>query len=141
GDVPEGRDVVTAQTQFTPATGQADGRTATEVETTSCLRTTPAGVVLQSAFQPEGSGEAATQVFRATEAQTRAVVAGVGQGGNGLAAGNDVAADGRVNDTEQGDGRLGGGRASRGHNGHGNQGLFHASFSKVKHRAPVRMGL
>src|SRR5690606_26586875 len=103
-------------------------------------------VVRQGTFQPEGSGHAATQVFRATEAQARAVVAGVrdaeahvARAGQNGAAGALAPLQRGVNDTEQGDRRLGGSRTSGSHHGQRNQGLFHASFSKVKHGAPVRM--
>ena len=95
GQVPELRGVVTTQAQFTPAASQADRRTTVEGQalraSANGVRVVPetagcwswwrrlAVVVVQAGFQPEGGRHAATQVFRATEAQTRAVVAGVGQ--------------------------------------------------------------
>jgi hypothetical protein len=139
------RGVVTAQANFAETTSQADGRTTVEGQALTATDTShgaagslvvgvgssaTAVVVGHAGFQPEAGGHATAEVFRTTEAQTAAVVAGVGQ--LGLVGRTDAAAvtnsQRGVNDTEQGDGRLGRSHASGRQHSQSNQGLFHCKF-------------
>src|SRR3989344_2355129 len=138
GQVPELGRVITAQTHFTEAAVQADGRTTVEGQAATagdaaCALVVGAGgatgtvVVFHASFEPERSGHAATQIFNTAEAQTAAVVAGVRQLGLvGDAAGTVCV--GSVNDTEQGYGRLSHCSAGSSQHSQGNQGFFHCEL-------------
>src|SRR5206468_12593324 len=127
----------TTQPDRTPAASQARGGAATELQAGGI-----AVVRAQGAFQPEGSGQATAEVFRTTEAQASAVVAGVGQhvdvlatndraggraaeGNRGLASLHRVVGVVDVDDTEQRDRRMGGSRTRGSQRSKRNQGLFH----------------
>ena len=136
--IPELGRVVTAQTHFTEAAVQADGRTTVEGQAATAGSAASAlvvgagvtagtVVVVHASFEPERSGHAATQIFNTAEAQTAAVVAGVRQLGLvGDAAGTVCV--GSVNDTEQGYGRLSHCSAGSSQHSQGNQGFFHCEL-------------
>jgi hypothetical protein len=98
---------IATQADFTETTGQAHRRTTTEVQTTGTEATGRAVVVAESAFEPEAGCQAAAEVFDAAEADAAGIQIGIAE--NGLASTTVAArvmADGSVDDTEQGHGRL-----------------------------------
>ena len=132
GVVPEGRRVVAAEADFTETTQQAEGRTALPLlRRGAAAEAAAAGtrVRAERAFEPEAGTQAATQVFDATEAQAARRDAVLAQRRD--VAGRAVlhVAGVQVDDTEEGDRRLGGsGTGERGQRGQGEQRFFHFNY-------------
>ncbi|MNV22257.1 hypothetical protein D3C71_1132230 [compost metagenome] len=133
--VPEGRREVAAEADLTEAARKAHGRAAREVRDAH-----GAVVVGDWGLEPEAGSEAAAEVFGAAKAQAAGAVAGVAEGGAAHGHGGReaarvrragrIAADHRIDHTEDGDRGLG--RCGTGH-GDGsqcNQGFVHRVESR-----------